>query len=293
MKKPTPPLVKALIDTRALHVAPADQVFWYTSGTVGPYYINTHYLYGGQDPAQDLLEFINETKDDAQRLPRALHDRVTAMYEADPSYRIAIDALVDEGVDGHPSTTDFSWVSGGERRDWFFSVAVAARLDKPHLYLFKDLAAALWDPARPETAEAIDDLAGRRTLHVADLVTEASSYSRLWIPALRQRHGDMARALNVVDRAQGGIDAIEALGVSASALLRVDEGLFDTLMDGGFIDGEQHARLVAYFRDPHGAMSGFLNEHPEFVEQALQGDDVRTAERARLLVEGNIYDLAT
>jgi len=89
----TPPLVSALIDTQALQVAPGDEVFWYTSGTVGPYYINTHYLYGGQQPAQELLEFIDETKDDPHKLPQALYNRVTKMYDADPSYRVVIDAL--------------------------------------------------------------------------------------------------------------------------------------------------------------------------------------------------------
>ena len=38
-----PDLVASLIRTQALRLAPADEVFWYTSGTVGPYYINTHY----------------------------------------------------------------------------------------------------------------------------------------------------------------------------------------------------------------------------------------------------------
>jgi orotate phosphoribosyltransferase len=292
----TPPLVSALIDTQALQVAPGDEVFWYTSGTVGPYYINTHYLYGGQQPAQELLEFIDETKDDPHKLPQALYNRVTKMYDADPSYRVVIDALagqIAEQIDGGDgASAKFDWVSGGERRDWFFSVAVAARLDRPHLYLFKDLRLALWDRARSkEGAEPIEDLKGSSTLHVADLVTEASSYSRMWVPALRQRNGDMARALNVVDRAQGGIEVIEALGVSASALLRVDEGLFKILFDGGLIDSEQHQRLVAYFRDPHGAMRQFLIDHPEFVEGALRGSDPRAAERARLLVEGDLYDM--
>ena len=40
-------ILKALLDTEALRLAPPGEVFWYTSGTVGPYYINTEYLYGG------------------------------------------------------------------------------------------------------------------------------------------------------------------------------------------------------------------------------------------------------
>ena len=86
--------------------------------------------------------------------------------------------------------------------------------------------------------------------------------------------------------------AIEALGVPAEALLRVDETLFDMLAEGGYVDAIQHERLVAYFRDPHGAMSQFLNARPEFVERALNGDDERIAERARMLVDGDLYGIA-
>ena len=44
-------LIEYLITSQALRIATANEVFWYTSGTVGPYYINTHYLYGGPEKA--------------------------------------------------------------------------------------------------------------------------------------------------------------------------------------------------------------------------------------------------
>ena len=281
-------LVKALIETQALKVARAGDLFWYTSGTVGPYYINTHYLYGGPESALELLALIDDMKGDVASLSRELVTRVTTMYDADSFYRTVVDALVSAA---RRHRDRFVWVSGGERRDWFFSVAVALELELPHLYLGKNLSASLWDPTQDDVA-VIGDLEGRCTLHVADLVTEASSYTNQWAPALRQRSGDIGMSLNVVDRAQGGMKAIEALGVPAEALLRVDETLFDMLAEGGYVDAIQHERLVAYFRDPHGAMSQFLNERPEFVERALNGDDERIAERARMLVDGDLYGIA-
>ena len=282
-------LVRALIETEALQVAAAEEVFWYTSGTVGPYYINTHYLYGGPENARELLGFIDES-DDVERFPASLSERVLAAYDSDPSYRIAVDALVEWVADllNSDSPPRFDCVSGGERRDWFFSVAVAAKLERPHLYLYKDLSAVL---SNPGGARPIDDLEGRRSLHVADLVTEASSYTRAWVPAITQRGGSMSYALNVVDRAQGGTEAIEALGVPASALIRVDEGLFGTLCDEGLINSAQQQRLVDYFRDPRQAMREFLTGHPEFVERSLEADDSRIADRARLLVEEDLYGL--
>ena len=58
-------LIKALLDTQALRLAPPGEVFWYTSGTVGPYYLNVHYLYGGPAAATELLSFIDANKEQA------------------------------------------------------------------------------------------------------------------------------------------------------------------------------------------------------------------------------------
>ena len=101
----------------------------------------------------------------------------------------------------------------------------------------------------------------------------------------------MRAAVNVVDRAQGGIDALEGHGVNASALLRVDAAMFDALLEAGLIDAVQHGRLQAYFRDPDAAMKQFLQDHPRFIEDALNGEDARTAERANLLLSENLYGL--
>ena len=277
-------LIAALCRTEALKVAPVGEVFWYTSGTVGPYYINTHYLFGGPQRAQDLLAFIDASKG-ADDFAARLHDRCRAAYEEVPEYRLTIDALV--AVAGS-SAADAAAVSGGERRDWFFSAAVADRLGLPHLLLYKDGGARRWDGQRSAVA---GDLDGTRFLHVADLVTEASSYTRSWIPALRGRGGEMAAALNVIDRAQGGMDAIEAAGVPAHALLRVDGRLFDALLDQGAIDASQRDGLLAYYRDPHASMRRFLKENPGFLERSLAAADERAAQRARLLAEGDLYHL--
>lgn len=279
-------LLEALIRSAALRIAPPGEVFWYTSGTVGPYYINTHYLFGGPECAEDLLRLI----DAEARSPgfhARLRERVHERLAADPDYRGVVEALATQ-IEGSEAGGACDWVSGGERRDWFFSLAVAERLGRPHLYLYKDRTALLAEGDRTGAAEGLE---GVRTAHVADLVTEASSYLRAWIPAIRGRGGDMAISANVVDRAQGGLEALGAAGVEARALLRVDEDLFADLFRRGLIDAVQHAVLVDYFRDPTGAMRRFLTEHPGFVEQALRGEDGKAASRARLLVENDPYGL--
>jgi orotate phosphoribosyltransferase len=282
----SPELIRALVESEALRVAPASEVFWYTSGKVGPYYINTHFLFGGPEEAAALLDFIEQSADpSAVSFTGQLQEKIAGMYARDPRYRAVIHRLAD-AIEETGEVCDY--ISGGQRRDWFFSVAVAARLQRPHLYLYKDLSATV---TSLDGAQEPIDISGSKTIHVADLVTEASSYLRSWIPALRDRGAQMRAAVNVVDRAQGGIDALQGQGVNASALLRVDATMFDALLEAGLIDAVQHGRLQAYFRDPDAAMKQFLQDHPSFIEDALNGDDVRTAERANLLLAENLYGL--
>ena len=279
-------LVGSLVSTGALRIAPPGQVFWYTSGTIGPYYISAHYLFGGPDPAEGLLAFI-DAESRAAAFHARLRDRVAARLEGDAGYAAVIDALA-ASIRRREPEGGFDSISGGERRDWFFSAAVALRMERPHLYIYKDGTALLADGDRVTEA---DDLEGRRAAHVADMVTEASSYTRAWIPALRRRGGDMAVSANVVDRGQGGMAAIAAAGVDAEACLRVDEAMFADLLERGVISDAQRGLLVDYFRDPAAAMRRFLIEHPAFLRSALASGEERTAERARMLVQRDPYGL--
>lgn len=278
-------LIDALIHTQAVRIAPPGELFWYTSGTVGPYYINGHYLFGGPDAASELLAFIDAEKGSADFGAR-LRQRVCARWEADPVYRGVIDRLAALVRSGAAAGLDC--VSGGERRDWFFSAAVAEKLGVPHLVIAKDATLSLWDRER---AVPLAGLEGRRAAHVADMVTEASSYLGTWIPAVQQAGGRMVHSANVVDRGQGGLQAIRGRGVPADALICVDEPLFAHLRASGVIDEGQRQVFAAYFRDPHGSMREFLRSHPDFLRRALQSTDARTSTRARTLVEQNLYDL--
>ena len=193
-------LLTALLDTQALRLAPPGGVFWYTSGTVGPYYINTEYLYGGSEQAQQVLAFIDEHKEDAD-FPQRLQERVEKQYAGNAVYRQVVDGLV---ALARESGAHFNGVSGGERRDWFFSLTVAERLGKPSLLIYKDGRTVVLDGQRLRTVRAND----MDVLHVADLVTEASSYVRDWIPAVAAGGGRIAYAANVIDRGQGGLETL-------------------------------------------------------------------------------------
>ena len=48
--------------------------------------------------------------------------------------------------------------------------------------------------------------------------------------------------------------------------------------------------LEGFFKDPDGTMRNFLINHPDFLKNALHSDE-KTAKRAKLLVDGNLYNL--
>jgi len=55
-------LEKSLLSSESIKIADYKSPFWYTSGTIGPYFINTHFLLGNENNANDLLSFIDEKK---------------------------------------------------------------------------------------------------------------------------------------------------------------------------------------------------------------------------------------
>ena len=112
-------LTTLLFQTEALKVSPEDQPFWYTSGKMGPCYINTHYLYGGAESAQALLGKIDEEKQNPAALTAMLLVETTDQYLSEPVYRELCDGMADV-ISRTVDLSKIDYISGGERRDWFF-----------------------------------------------------------------------------------------------------------------------------------------------------------------------------
>jgi len=273
-------LIKALFDTKAIRVCPANEPFWYTSGKIGPYYINTHFLYGSEEKANSLLQVIDEVKDRKEECTGILHQMVMKNYSEDSIYSITMDALVETIKRTIPGD-EYDYISGGERRDWFFSVAAAELLNKPHITIFKDLDAYVF---RNGKSEKLVSLNGANVLHIADLITSASSYERAWIPVIANAGGRMKHSFVIIDRLQGGSELLEKLGVNSNALVGIDGNVFRDAYDKKYIEKEQLEMVMDYIRDPDGFMKEFFRNNPEFIKKALSSDE-KTASRARLCIE--------
>lgn len=274
-------VAEELFRTEALKPAPAEQPFWYTSGTLGPYFINTHYLFGGAEKAAELLAAIDRALEGSRtELPGKIGPFCMAVYQSDEAYRriinYACELVKDRG---------FTAVSGGERRDYFFSYAIAENLSLPHITLFKDLAGVRTEPGfRAARTLADGSLKGEKVLHVADLVTEASSYLRAWLPALRAFGAEITQTLAVVDRSQGGREILAKEGVELISLIELDEKFFREAETKALISEEQCAGILRFREDTHAYMQAFLEAHPDFIKKELAKGG-KAEERARRAIE--------
>ena len=89
---------------------------------------------------------------------------------------------------------------------------------------------------------------------------------------------------------QGGKEVLEKENVKSFSLVQVDNTLFKTAFENGFINEKQLEMLEQFFKSPDETMRNFLINHPDFLENALHSDE-KTAKRAKLLVDGNLYNL--
>ena len=281
-------LVSYLFETNAIRFCEENKPFWYTSGKIGPYFINTHFVYGNEKDAVELLTFIDECLANKLSLPTKVFEKVLLQYKNNEIYKNVIDSMI-EYIKNNINITEIDYVSGGERRDWFFSNIIAYLLNKPHLSIYKDLSVVESD-SNFESSFLIESLEGKKVLHVADLITVASSYIRAWIPAIKKLGSKICWSCVVVDRMQGGKDKIEAEGIKSLSLVQVDKNLFRKALELNIINETQVSMLDAFFENPDMSMKQFLITHPEFLENSLNSDE-KTKKRAQLLIDSNLYGL--
>lgn len=281
-------LMSYLFETNAVRVCPKDTPFWYTSGKIGPYFINTHFVYGSEEDANELLDFINKEKDNKLEMPKLLFEKVKKQYEENEIYKNVVNEMISY-IKSNVNVEEIDYISGGERRDWFFSYIAAYILGKEHITLFKDLDSVISNSTFSNTTPSYN-ISGKKVLHIADLMNQASSYIRAWIPAIQNLGGELVWSLVVVDRVQGGDERLEALGIKSLSMAKIDKSLFTIALEKGIINENQFNMISNYLDNPDGTMREFLIAHPEFLENALNADS-KTASRAKLCIDGNLYNL--
>ena len=259
--------VKLLFDTSAVRVAPADAPFWYTSGMLGPYYINTHFLYGNEHNAKELLTLIDTLKND----PVTCADKLLAVlmnnYHSEPIFRDTIDGMIATLTAKHPKES-IDYISGGERRDWIFSLPIAHLLNIPHITMFKDLSYQIFPRNSNFKFQILNSAPCPIVVHIADLLNTASSYERAWLPILKRVDMSMTASLVVVDRDQGGDAFMHAHNIDNLACVTICKALFIDAHAAGYINSAQLDMVSEYIDNPKKYMRDFMSAHPQYIDTA-------------------------
>jgi len=273
------PIISWLFETDAVRVCPEGQPFWYTSGKLGPFYINTQFLYGSEAAANSLLKTIEEACA-GEKL--AFYDKVwadiSAQLDSCPIFAQLIDLLTEAA-----KKMDVDFVSGGERRDFFFSMPVAKKLGMGHLSIFKDLSCVYTDENGVSMDPAQANLAGKKSVHIADLITVASSYIRAWIPAVEALGAKIEYSLAVVDRDQGGTEILANAGCPLTTLITIKPELFEQAKALGRVTDAQVELVNSFIADPDKFMHDFLVAHPDFLANEIAKGG-KNAQRAELCI---------
>ena len=282
-------LTNLLFETNAFNIAQENKPFWYTSGKIGPYFVNGEFFYGSDADSKELLAFIdseleNETK---ENIPAHIFEKVLAHYNSNEIYKTTIDAMV-EYIKETVNVENIDYISGGERRDWFFSNMIAYILEKPHVTIYKDLSTVESD-YKFTVNTPIEKIEGKNFLHVADLLNQSASFTRAWIPAIENLGSKILWSIFVIDRMDGGTQVLTDCGVEVLSLLKINDELFVKALELNIINEKQLQMLRDFKKDQMGSMRQFLIDHPEFLEESLNSDNSKTAKRAKLLVEQDLY----
>ncbi len=275
--------IKLLFETNALKICEPSSPFWYTSGLIGVFYINTHFLCGGDEIAIDVLKFIDDNQNEEKTFPEKILSKLESVYEASSIYKKIIDESADK-VNKQIVDNGITHISGGQRRDWFFAPLIAKMLKISCLYIYNDK--RIYD----SSGDKVSDLSGAKVLNIADLLTVGSSYTDKWVPAVKDIGGELISSFNIVDRNQGGSDNLKASGItSLGTLYSVDSSLFQEALSSQYVSQEQYDFVNSYLTDSEGSMKVFLTKNPQFLKSALDSSDAKTQQRARKLVDGKLY----
>lgn len=180
-----------------------DTFFPYTSGEIGPYYVQSAAIIGNPvfyaQAIVDMARLVQEKK------------------------------VYNQGV-----------ITGGESRDWVFSLPIAPLLDMPHLMLYKN--------KKTVGEDNLTRIKGYAT-HIADLNNEGSSVKDLWVPQIKALGGTIKDVFFYVDRMEGGNQVVKDMGLNSYAVVPLNAHAWDYLIQKNFISKKVYNSLRERLED--------------------------------------------
>lgn len=240
MKNTEDAMLKLIHETKAVSIwnHKTGPVFWYAASVPGPFYVNTE-LVIGPALAKDLLEKITNivagTEDNAKRAAQ-LNEVILGAYRKDAQYQQVIAVMVEKAKREF-APNSYTAISGGERRDWLFSIPFAAATGIKHVFLFKNKTFYCTDALKPNEP----------TLHIADLINNAASYFDLWFPLLQKAQLNYIGTICVNIRGTNGLNRLSEHGKQTVTLNNVDTTFFEKSFANDLIDQTTLDEIKSYF----------------------------------------------
>ena len=83
-------IISYLFETKAIKFCEENKPFFLTSGSISPYFVNTHFLYGNEKDATEFLSYIDTLLNDRINLPKKVFDKVLVQYQNNAIYKYLI-----------------------------------------------------------------------------------------------------------------------------------------------------------------------------------------------------------
>ena len=263
-------LIKRIHDTKAVSIwnRKTGPIFWYAASVPGPFYVNTELVIGPELSAnllKQITAIVAETPDAPARAKK-LETLIMEAYESDETFKNVIETMVAKMRTEFPSGS-FSLISGGERRDWLFSIPMAKLLQVRHAYLFKNGELYCEQPIQ----------SGEVAMHVSDLINNAASYFDAWLPILSKNGLTCVGTVCVNSRGSNGVDRLKANGQKVVALNSIDVAFFEMSKETGLIDKGTLEEIKLFFKSAQEWASAYLMDRPELFNAS--GIDAKSFDR--------------
>ncbi len=222
--------------------------FPYTSGEIGPYYINSEcVMKNGEDYAEAVKDMV-----------KLITSNIPYDKKLDRSNNI---------------------ISGGESRDWIFSLPVAYQFNAPHVMIYKD--GKMLGPS----------LDGKYVIHVADLNNEGSSPRDKWVPAIRGSGGTIDSIFFYVDRMEDGVQVMQDLGLNSQSLVPLDNNAWEFLRKSNVVDDNVYKNLTERMKDKHAWAVSMLRSDSGIRKLREMVDDPRQRGKVEKIVNSGYPEL--
>ena len=275
-------LLKLIHDTRAVSLwdRAKGPVFWYAANVPGPFYVNTEKVIGA-DLSEKLLREITAIVAgtvDAEARAGQLNHVVLESFKHTPSWQRLVATMIARAR-AEFAQQDFTMISGGERRDWLFSIPFAHVCNAPHLFLFKNKTVFSEQPVK----------AGERVLHVSDLINNAASFFDLWQPVLGGIHLGCVGNLCVAVRGENGLKRLADAGQKTVGMVTIDADFFRRLHAADLISRETFEEISVFLAAPRDWAAQYLVGRSELFD--AQGCDAKSFERLRAFILNDPWSL--